>query len=228
MQKIVDFFASFWLFFKVRLFFAREARKVRSRFPGFLPYENAFKAAYRFRNPFTICKKFLRKKGEKLIDAYGETPLSVFAQIAHECSLSKGDVVIEMGCGRGLGAIFLSNLVGCRVIGIDWIPFFIETAKSILQTSFPSLPVAFYCQEMQFSDFSNATVIYLYGTCLPDEEICLLARRFESLPASLRIITVSYPLSDYCSSFCTTKQFSASFPWGEAEIYLNSLSKPTL
>jgi len=146
----------------------------------------------------------------------------------------------------------LSYLVGCRVIGIDWVPFFIETAKSILQTSFPSLPVTFHCQEMQCSDFSNATVIYLYGTCLPDEEIALLTRRFESLPTSVRIITVSYPLSDYTkngsridsglrelsrspdpilepfsvysSSFCTIKQFSASFPWGEGEIYLNSLS----
>lgn len=202
----------------------KEARKVRFQFSWFLPYEKAFKKAYRFRNPFTICKKFLRKRGEKLIHAYGETPLSVFSLIAEECLLSKEDVVIEMGCGRGIGAVFLSNLVGCHVVGIDWVPFFIETAKSLLQACFPSVSVTFLCEEMQTADFSKATVIYLYGTCLLDEEIASLTGKFESLPPSVKIITVSYPLSDYSSSFCTIKQFSASFPWGQAEIYLNSAS----
>ena len=123
MQTVEEFFASFWLFFKVKLFFLRESRKVRRRFPAFLPYEKAFQKAYRFNNPFTICKKFLKNRGEKLTHAYGETPLSVFAEIAQEFHLSKEDVVIEMGCGRGLGAVFLSNLVGCQVIGVDWVPF---------------------------------------------------------------------------------------------------------
>lgn len=220
MQTIGEFFASFWLFFKVKLFFLRESRKVRRRFPEFLPCEKAFKKAYRFKNPFTICKTFLRKRGETLIDAYGETPLSVFAQIAQEFHLSKQDVVIEMGCGRGVGAVFLSSLVGCRVIGVDWVPFFIETAQSLSRTAFSSLPVTFRCEQMHFSDFSQATAIYLYGTCLPDEDIVQLAHKLESLPSPTKIITVSYPLSDYSKNFRTIKQFNASFPWGEGDVYL--------
>ncbi len=218
MKSLADFFALPWLFFKVKVFLFKEAKRVRCEFPGFVPYEKAFHQAYRFCNPFHICKQFLKQKGEKQIDAYGETPLPVFHQIACECSLQKDDVVIEMGCGRGRGAIFLSHLIGCRVIGIDWVPLFIEKANSIVDNQ---LPASFRCEAMQEADLSEATVIYLYGTCLEDREIDLLARRFESLPSSVKIVTVSYPLSDYSPHFKTLKQFIASFPWGEAEIYVN-------
>ncbi len=210
----------FWIYLKVKWFDLREAHQIRRSFPGFSRYERAFKKAYRFRNPFRICKQFLRQRGEAMIDAYGETPLPVFAQIARECSLSCDDTVIELGCGRGRGIFFLSHLLGCKAIGIDWIPFFIQTAESI-NNSF-SLPISFRCEEMHSSDFSDASAIYLYGTCLADEQICSLISRFESLSSGVKIITVSYPLSEYSSQFRTVKQFTASFPWGEAEVYLNS------
>lgn len=217
-----DFFFSFFLFFKVKWFLIREANEVRRHFPGFIPYEKAFKRTYRFCNPFRICRQFLQQRGLKLIDAYGETPLPVFAQIAKECSLSQGDTVIEMGCGRGRGVFFLSYLLSCRVIGIDWVPFFIEKANLILNSCSPRLFASFQCKEMSSVDFSVASVIYLYGTCLSDEEICLLVGRFELLPSSVKIITVSYPLSSYSPKFRIIKQFTAYFPWGKADVYWNA------
>ncbi len=216
-----DFFSSFWIYLKVKWFDLKEAHQIRRSFPGFSSYERAFKKAYRFRNPFRICKKFLRQRGDELIDAYGETSLPVFAQIARECSLSCMDTVIELGCGRGRGVFFLSHLLGCKAIGIDWIPFFIQTAESISNSSSPKLPVSFRCEAMHSTDFSDASAIYLYGTCLADEQIRSLINRFELFPSHVKIITVSYPLSDYSRCFSTVKQFTASFPWGDAEVYLN-------
>jgi hypothetical protein len=207
-----------WLFLKVKWFLFIEALEVRRRFPAFARYEKAFRRAYRFQNPFRICKQFLRRRGEKLIDAYGETPLPVFAQIARY--LSSSDTVIELGCGRGKGVFFLSQLLGCSVIGIDWIPHFIQTAESIHRSLSPSLPVGFRCEEMQRVDLSKATAVYLYGTCLTDDEIHSLIPRFERLQPGARIITVSFPLSDYSSKFLTISQLTASFPWGEAEVYV--------
>jgi SAM-dependent methyltransferase len=208
-----------WLFFKVKWFSIREAMQIRRCFPGFIPYEKAFKRAYRFHNPFRICKEFLRQRGELEVDAYGETPLPVFAQIAHECALSSNDTILELGCGRGRGVFFLSYLLGCRAIGIDWIPFFIQTAKRIAGSIVPAMPVSFACETIDSVDFSNVSAIYLYGTCLADQEILRLIPMFRATAA--KIITVSYPLSDYSSEFCTIKHFPALFPWGEAEIYLN-------
>ncbi len=209
------------LFLKVRWFLFKEARLIRQRFPGFIPYERAFNRAYRFYNPFSICKEFLRQKGVEQIDAYGETPLPIFAQIADEFSLSSNDTIAELGCGRGRGVFFLSYLLGSQVIGMDWVPFFIQKAQKVAASVSPQLPVCFCCAPMDAVDFAKITAIYLYGTCLKNEEILRLIKAFKSAPASVKIITVSYPMSDYSSDFYTVKQFTALFPWGEADIYLN-------
>ena len=206
-----------WIFFKVRWFLFKEGREVRRRFPAFLRYDRAFKQAYRFINPFQICKAHLKRQGEEVIDAYGETPLPALAVIAKECALSQDDFLIELGCGRGRGCFFLSHLLGCRVLGIDWVPFFVDTANKLAG----HLPVVFQCSPMQTADLTGATAIYLYGTCLPDAVIHTLVDRFKTLPTLTKIITVSYPLSDYSPHFHTLKQFSVMFPWGETEVFLN-------
>jgi SAM-dependent methyltransferase len=212
-----------FVFFKVQWFLFKERREVRHRFPTFSPFESALNRAYRFHNPFHICKEFLKQKGEKFPDAYGETPLPILAKLAQECSLNSKDIFFDLGCGRGRGAMFLSHLIGCRVVGIDWIPFFIQTAQNIVLSISPQLPVNFRCIDMQSADFSEATVIFLYGTCLSDEIINILISRFERLSSRTKLITVSYPLSDYDPRFYIRKQFTALFPWGIGEIYINSL-----
>jgi hypothetical protein len=209
------------LYFKVKWFLFKEKREVRRRFPTFLPFERALARAYRFRNPYRICKEFLKNKGEEFPDAYGETPLPVLAAIARESHLSSEDVLVDLGCGRGRGTLFLSHLTGCQSIGIDWVPTFIDMARQIVATL--PLPAHFRCEEIQTADFSKATLVFLYGTCLPDDLIHALIARWVYLSPQVRIITVSYPLSDYSPKFQTCKQFTARFPWGEGEIYFNRI-----
>lgn len=212
----------FFLYFRVKWFLFQERRHIRRLFPRFWVYEEAFKRAYRFRNPFRICKAHLKQRGETDTDAYGESPLPALARIAEECGLTLDDIVVELGCGRGRGLLFLSCYIGCKGIGVDWVPFFIEQAKAISQATEPSLPVEFRCERMEETDLSEATVVYLYGTCLSDQMILELVRAFEKLLPTVKIITVSYALSDYSSQFQTLKQFSVIFPWGQGEIFLNS------
>src|SRR6266849_410523 len=120
MYSIGEFFLSFFIFFKVKWFFFKEQKEIRRLFPTFLPFELALNEIYRFHNPFRICKKHQERKGEKCINAYGETPLPLLAKIAQECALNADDVLFELGCGRGRGALFLSHFAGCHVVGIDW------------------------------------------------------------------------------------------------------------
>ncbi len=215
----------FGLSLKVKLFLWKEALHLRRRYPRFAPYARAFQRAYRFRNPYRICRSHLNQQGAGELDAYGETPLLVLAEIARACGWDQTDTVLDLGCGRGKGAFFLSHLTGCRTIGIDWVPFFVQTAQRIADGTAPRLPVEFYCQTMQQADFSRATGVYLYGTCLSDEDIHSLIEKFREMPPGAKIATVSYPLSDYSPSFKTLGQFTAVFPWGEAEIYTQTTSK---
>ena len=77
------------------------------------------------------------------------------------------------------------------------------------------------CADILDADLSQATAIYLFGTCLPDPVIEKLVQRFCQLSSSTKIMTVSFPLSDYSSAFKTLKEFIGSFPWGKTTIFLN-------
>lgn len=178
------------------------------------------RSSYFFHNPYPISRKYLQSKGESEIHVYGETPLTTMHRIAQEFEFKPSDFVIELGSGRGRSAFFLREYWGCHVLGIERIPFFANKALQIVHLA-GCEHISFACMDMMEADFSSATIIYLYGSCLSDDEIASLIQKFEQLPAHVKIITVSYPLSDYSEKFKTVKQFTGSFPWGETEIFLN-------
>lgn len=216
MRSIGDFL----LYLKVRKFLRKEEKEVERLFHGDKAFESCDKAlcrAYRFTNPYRTCRKFFESKGEKDVDLYGETPLTVLEKIAKEGALSSQDHLFELGCGRGRGSFFLAHRVGCKVTGVEWVPEFVERAQKINKN--PRL--SFRCEDMQSCDFKGATAIYLYGTCLEDDVIHKLIASFKKLAAGTQFITVSYSLTDYDhEAFSLIKEFSVDYPWGEAQVFL--------
>lgn len=189
---------------------------------NFFKADLSLRLMYLFHNPFTLSKRFLLKKGEKDIYAYGETPLTTLELIAKECQISAKDTVFELGSGRGRTCFWLNCFIGCRVVGIEYVPEFVERANRI-KNKLGVNGVSFRLEDFLEADLRGATVIYLYGTCLEDHCIEKLAEKFASLPAGTKIITVSYPLKDYTEKpiFEVMRHFSAPYTWGEADIYLN-------
>lgn len=177
--------------------------------------------SYLFDNPFAISKRFLKQRGEKEIHTYGETPFSTLDLIANETQVTSKDTVFELGCGRGRTCFWLNAFKGCKVVGIDYIPEFIDRANAI-KNKFKLDDVEFRHQDMVNADLTGASVIYLYGTCLEDSVIEQLIENFSSLPKGTKIITVSYPLTDYTKQplFEVMKRFPARFTWGTADVYL--------
>ncbi len=176
---------------------------------------------YLFHNPFTISKRFLLQRGEENVYAYGETPLTSLDQIAKECRITKDDTVFELGSGRGRGCFWLNTFIGCKVIGIEYVPDFVERIERIKRKcSFPE--VQFRNEDMLESDFKDGTVFYLYGTSYPEEFILKLVDKFRKLPSGTKFITVSYPLTDYTDQpiFEVMKRFPVRFTWGTADVYL--------
>lgn len=177
--------------------------------------------SYLFQNPFAISKRFLQKRGDQNVYAYGETPLTTLEEIAKECKITAKDTVFELGCGRGRACFWLNTFLGCKVVGIEYIPEFIERAEAI-RNKFNVNNVEFRKQDMLQADLTGATVIYLYGTCLEETEIKKLIEKMKKLPSGTKIITISYPLTDYASEplFEVMKRFQARYPWGMADVYL--------
>lgn len=176
---------------------------------------------YFFHNPFSISKRFLQKRGDADVYAYGETPLTTLDLITKECPITSSDTVYELGSGRGRTCFWLQAFCRCRVFGIEMIPDFVERASRI-QRKLPNSQVVFRCEDMLESDLSDATVIYLYGTCYEEDFIRRLTAKLKKLKSGTRIISISYPLSDFAEdhSFELMKRFSAQFTWGEGDVYL--------
>lgn len=178
-------------------------------------------SSYLWHNPFDISKQFLTKRGDENVYAYGETPLTSLEKIVNECRINRSDVVFELGCGRGRTCFWLRHFVGCRVVGIEQIPIFVERANDI-KNKFSLSDIEFRQEDMLQTDLKGATVIYLYGTCLDAFFLKKLAAKLEKLPSGTKIVTVSFPIEDYADKpiFEVMKRFPVKFTWGVADVYL--------
>ncbi len=181
---------------------------------------------YLFHNPFSISKRFLMSRGEKEIYAYGETPLTSMEIIAKEAKIGPNDHVFELGFGRGRTCFWLNSFCGCKVTGIEYIPEFVERANRI-KNKLHLKGIEFLCEDMLDADYTEATVCYLFGTCLDDQAIERLVDKFSRLPSGTKIITVSYPLTDYTdrSVFEVMKRFTVPFAWGDTDVFLHLVKK---
>lgn len=176
---------------------------------------------YLFQNPFTISKRFLQNRGEANVYAYGETPLTTMEQIAKECHIGRNDVVFELGSGRGRTCFWLQAFIGCKVVGIEYVPEFVERANAI-KDKFQIPNLEFREANLLETSYKGASVVYLYGTCLEEPEILKVIERCRALPAGTKIITVSYALNEYTRQplFEVMKRFPVRFTWGEADVYM--------
>jgi SAM-dependent methyltransferase len=198
-----------YLRYVVKWFEWQQQRHVKKQFYSNPHYETLDQEVLRSSNPYKIPEAF----------PYGETPLLVFKQIADLCRLSSKDVVYELGCGRGRGAFFLNHYTGCQVRGIDKVAAFTTCAEQLAK-QFGVSGVSFTCADMRDVDFSGATCIYLYGTCLDEPSIEILRAKFLGLPPGTVVITVSYPIE----GLVITRQISVRFPWGVGECFIQKIS----
>lgn len=186
---------------------------------SFAKVDISLMSAYLFKSPYSISKHFLKERGEEDVYAYGETPLTTLDYIVRECGVSDKDTVFELGCGRGRTCFWLNKFIGCKVVGIEVIPEFVECANKI-KNRYRIDGVSFRNEDMAATDLNGATCIYLYGTCLEDQFIKKLIQKLSLLPAGTKIITISYPLTDYGAQFEVMKCFPAQFTWGRGDVYL--------
>lgn len=228
-MRIKEFFELLWLKLTVSIKNTLEFFKVAFRYYcslSFLKADLALRLTYLFDNPYKISKRFLKKKGAEDVYAYGETPLTSMELIAKECGFTKKDCIFELGSGRGRTCFWLHSFIGCSVVGIEYVPEFVERANKI-KGYLGIKNIDFRLEDMAKANLSGATACYLYGTCLDEETINTLARHFAKLPAGTKIITVSYPLTDYPKgySFEVMKRFSVPYTWGDADVFLQVVSK---
>jgi hypothetical protein len=224
-MKIKEYLSLFWLNLVVKKREFLEYLKVIFRYypnTSFAKRDLILLGKYFFKSPYSYSKEFLISQGEEEIYAYGETPLTTLETIAKLSHLSKEDTVFELGSGRGRSCFWLSSFIGCKVIGIDFVPAFIKKALEVKE-KFHLSKLDFRQEDLLQSNFSEATVIYLYGTCYDTPFLKRLVKKFAILPKGTKIITVSYPLTDYAKKgeYQVIQKTSLPFTWGMGEVYFH-------
>ncbi|MBM3207675.1 MAG: class I SAM-dependent methyltransferase [Chlamydiae bacterium] len=213
------------VFFHVLKWNFKEEKRVRDLFyknHTFSRIDTLLKKKYRFNSPYTISKKFLQKKGEQDVHRYGETPITAVDLIAKKVGITPKDHVFELGSGRSRAAFFLAAEYRCKVSAIDWVPEFILHSYDISKR-FKEIDATFYIGDITKIQLSSASVIYLYGTCLEDNQIHQIAENMKDLSSDVKIVTVSYPLTDYFPyDFKIQDQFEAEFNWGKADVFIQT------
>ncbi len=166
-----------------------------------------------FINPY----RALRKHKEDL-GPYGETPLSTLGTIFSSLSLSEKDIIFELGSGRGRTLFYLASFTPCHIVGVEKFSLFYQFTKrvaSLLRFSKLTLLQKNFLQ----ADYSKASVIYLYGTALSQNQIEILLQSFKSLPKDARIITISFKLeSNY---LLLQETMPVTFPWGSTNAFIH-------
>lgn len=189
------------------------------RTPAFIPASLLLGLFYFFRNPFRLSKRYWIEKKASDVDVYGETPLATFEKIAARAHISPEDTFYDLGMGRGKGCFFMKAHTGCKVVGIEVIPAFVKTAERIKQ--FLNLKeIWFSLKDLEAADLSRGTVFYLYGNFLTDPQLFDLGKKLDALPKGVKVVSVSFPITDYAAGYELIDQFVGDFPWGSTDIYI--------
>lgn len=201
------------LFWKVRFSLWLDQAKTIFTFyqkPRFALVDLLLGLSYLCSNPFRLCRRQMEERGEERVHAYGETPLSLWKEIAELAEITRDDLFMDLGCGRGKLCFWTTCWIGCRTIGVDCVPAFIRRA-SFLARLLGFSRLQFMQGAIGQIPLRDATVLYLY-TFHPDEELL-------DIPPSTRVITVSEPLVD--PRFRVTASAQVSFPWGKTEVFIH-------
>jgi hypothetical protein len=223
MESIGDFFSFPYYAVKTLVFNIKEEQKVRAQFyqnSHFQRVDLALKKAYRWCNPYTVCKRFMQKEKKKQIHVYGETPLTELYKALVFCKITPKDSFLDLGCGRGRVCLFVSTYFSCKSVGVDFVPLFCQ--KAVLASRCLTEPPEFVTKDILSFDCSKATIIYFYSLLLEEEELIKQIEKFTKIKEGAKIITVSFPLSDYSPHFYTLHSFPAVYPWGKTTIFINT------
>jgi SAM-dependent methyltransferase len=66
------------------------------------------------------------------LDALGSTPRRA-VNMLERAGVGPGDRVVDLGCGKGAVAVEAAARLGCRVVGVDAIETFVESARALAQ-----------------------------------------------------------------------------------------------
>ncbi|MDR2371612.1 MAG: hypothetical protein LBD60_00490 [Puniceicoccales bacterium] len=237
--KLAETFRFFYVFLRARLFrcidYCGAIFKFYIKNRSFAKTDLTIIGEYWLDSPFAISKRYLQLKFELDIYQYGETPLLTIEKIAKQAHITEQDCVFELGSGTGRCAFWLTYFTGCRVVGVEQIPDFVDFSSQLVEKdNFLKGKISFIRDDFLSTDLNPATVVYCYGTKLTNAQIETLILNLSRTRSGTIVITVSYHLNEIISVsenqavlekyFPLISKFDAEFLWGKATVFIQEVS----
>jgi SAM-dependent methyltransferase len=170
---------------------------------------------------WTFFRKLSRSPERPLQDfIYGETPFWTARKIFLWCQLKNGDVVWDLGCGRGMFLFFYALYFKAQCVGVEISPLFVRVGKLICKKL--NLTQILWVEgdflSIDFSTLPKPNLVYVASTTFSWETIQALTRRLETLPQGTKVVSLSTRLPS--KAFKEIDKKELYFSWGKATAHL--------
>ena len=129
---------------------------------------------------------------------YVPTGHDVVERMLSLASVTKNDLVVDLGCGDGRIPIWAAKKYGARGLGVDIDPVRIAEAKANAKTAGVEHLVEFRLQDALKTDVSNATVVTTF--LLSASNLRLRPILTKQLKPGSRVVTNTFSMGDWTAA----------------------------
>ena len=161
---------------------------------------------------------------------YGETPVLTYVTLMRLAGITRDDMVIDLGCGRGLGLMGAALFYGVRARGIEIVPTLLERARKVAHDVGLEGQVTWTCGDILEEDLSEGSIFYVASTTFDRRIMSLLSDRLAEVGrqraregrSPLTVFTLTRELHP---PFAVTWSHRYPMTWGWATVYCHHLEE---
>lgn len=158
------------------------------------------------------------QRDEDLI--YGETLPGTAYEIFRYIGITERDVIVDLGCGRGVISLVAGLAFGAKSCGIDLLRGYIERGERLVRALKLLGVVSFRPGDLLKCDIPKGSVYFFAGTCLSQENWRKVVRRFTAVaPKGAWAISLSQALPT--EDWELVSEDKMPFSWGYATVYIH-------
>jgi hypothetical protein len=135
---------------------------------------------------------------------YGETPFATARALFKACGVGAGDLVVDLGAGRGLVVLAAASL-GANAVGVE-----LDPARAALSAG------SVHVGDARAAPLHNVACAVCTWTCWPDATRAELLETLAGLPQGARVWVTTWPIEDPRFEPMWSRQ--VPFSWGVATV----------
>lgn len=139
---------------------------------------------------------------------YEPTPYVVLQRLAEAEYISRENIVIDYGCGKGRVSFYLATHIGCRTIGMEYDERIYEVACRNLTTFSGKCKPEFFCAAAEEYPIAEEDCFYFFNPFTVEILQAVIAKIIDSYYAEPRKMQLFfyYPDKDYVAYLMTKSE----------------------